>query len=170
MSPATNKGSRNLIRCGLFVLLFACVLCLNACCSWRARRYGTVLGTFERYVIVGYDASPHCPLPRDGMPRLVAPSEQLKVWVRAVYRDHVNQPVPDVSVSLSLVDSFGTDIPTNFPEFSIKPRTVTTTKDGYSSSPIVFVTSQQGHYRIKATYKDKNAQGVSYGPLLIVQR
>jgi hypothetical protein len=164
-----NRCGRTVARLAWCVLIVACALTMNGCCSWRARRYGTVLGTFEQYVIVGYDVNPHCPTPKEGIPRLVAPTEPLRVWVRAVYRDHVDRPVPDVFVSVGLVNSFGDDIPANTPEFSIRPDTVKTLKDGYSSAPIIFTTSQQGHYRIKATYKDKNAQGVSYGPLVIVQ-
>ncbi len=110
-----------------------------------------------------------CPIPREGTPQLIGPSEPLKVWVRAVYRDHVNLPVQDTTISLGLVDSFGTDIPIDGRDFSISPQEITTMTNGYSV-PIVFLTSQQGHYRIKASYRDKNSQGVSYGPLLIVQR
>lgn len=139
-------------------------------CNLCAKRYGAVPDSFERYVIVGYDNKPFCPMPgAPDTPRIIKPGQPITIWVRAVYRDAVNKPVGGVSVDLSLVDAFGTDVKAAEPEFLLQPQTVRTDKDGFYYGAIVLIAQHQGHFRIKASYEDKNADARSYGGIILVQ-
>jgi hypothetical protein len=155
--------------CAVGVAL-ACVVALSGCCAYRCLRYGSVIDTFERYVIVGYDRSPKCPIPGDRIARLVTPGEPLPIWVRCVFRDNVCKPVKNVVVSFAVVDSFGADVQMGAGDVTLSPTSLKTVGDGFGETVVHFATSLQGHYRIRATYSDKDAVRSSYGPVIIVQR
>jgi hypothetical protein len=140
-------------------------------CQRRANRFGTVTDAFERYVIVGYDNRLCCPIPgKAGPPRIISPGTPITVWVRAVYRDAVNKPANGVDVTISLVDSFGANVDLAQQDILVEPRMVRTGQDGYYFGSIVVLPRKPGHFRVKASYRDKEADAYSYGPSLIVQQ
>ena len=153
------------------------VLCLlnigctcSALCNRRARKYGTVPNTFERYVIVGHGDKPRCPIPGTPQtPELVPPGQPVTIWFRAVYKDAVNKPVGGVEISVSLVDDFGSAIPVVPPMYYLQPAKVSTAADGFYFGSVVFISQNPGHFRIKAQYTDKNANATTYGEVIIVQ-
>ncbi|WP_175783425.1 hypothetical protein [Burkholderia ambifaria] len=164
------------LSCTAFVALLVAVVAITTSgsewrCGLRAKRYGTVSNSIQRYVIVGYGDKPACPLPGEAPAYEVKIGQPITVWVRSIYYDNVTMPASDTAVTLELVNAFGKAVAAQPPDFMLNPTSISTNASvakGFYGGSIVFVAQKPDVYRIKASYKDRELDAYSLGPLIIV--
>ena len=153
-----------MIASRLIVVIIASFL-LISCCQYRLWRYGAVYDRLETNVILGFGEPPCCIYPGVGNPTLgLHQNQEYALWLREVFFDSPNKPVPGRDIQLDIVDSFGN--PSGLA--TIRPLTTKTSAQGLNVDPIIFKATQMGTYRIRAKYRDKNTEAVSYSPIIVV--
>lgn len=150
-------------RLALMVLIVAAI---SGCCSMRAHWTAPVRDHLQAYVLVGIGERPKCPLPECSAPaRNVKVGEELSVWLRAVYKDRLLQPITNLRISLEVVDPWG-DVAS---AVDISPTVVTTGPDGFNPQTItVKATKAIGGFVVRATYPDRHVTSVSLSRQVVV--
>ena len=126
-----------------------------------------IVDKLECYVKIGFWKPPKNIVLGGNLPAYVKPAEVVPLWIKAMYKDRLDKPVPGRQIELSVVDTFGRDV--SLPK--VEPALVITSTDGFVKDQVNFSPGGEiGVFRIRSTYSDYQTTSVGYSPAIHVLR
>jgi hypothetical protein len=131
-------------------------------CEQTARRLEPIGNTIETTVLLSF-VSKSCFLP-DKLPRMLAPGQSAEIHLRHVFNNNLFVPFGGRELRITVIDSFGYSHPRRI----LNVDRVRSTNTGFPDRRVFFRPLDEGVYRIRVDYIDRDTPNFVMSPNIIV--